>query len=456
MTDILQPEALDTETLFPDLPDDAFPLDELNGLPQPVQAELLDAHGFTIQQKLEIVRAWNAYAETTDFDEALAKRRQQLKIDREAKRLEREELQEHLSSDEGLAAAAAAFAVNIGIDDLEEPDPLIEGVITKDTLVRTFGPPKSLKSFVTLDMAACVSLGRPWMGRPTEKAKVLYIVAEGGRGILKRRDAWNEHHDAEMEVIFHNGAVQAGDEQQMFGLIAYCLLNEVGYVIFDTQARCTVGVNENDNTEMGVIVAALDVLKQRTGACVHLIHHSVGSDDTKARGATAFDGAVDAEFVVRRDKNDREAVELITKFQKDEEEAAPVRMRTVAVGKSLALVGDGVGEARAAGTGEVAPALVSDANAFYLDAVRRFGNQDVTVTDVVEDFRDRGVQRSRTAIKKAFGALQGNGALEPVGKGTAVRLTQAGLVFSDTWRQKQAEGGIWDGQETLEDPDEEG
>lgn len=450
MSDFIQPEELDTEGFPDDLPFDAFPLADLDDLGIEATSAIFAA--YSVEERIRIARLHREYQKGREHDAEVDIRVRRMRADRAAREQDRIEREAYLSSPEGLAEAAEAFAENIGLDDLEDPEPIIEGFLNKDTLVRTFGPPKSLKSFVTLDMAACVSLGQPWMGAVTVKQKVLYVVAEGGRGMLKRRDAWNEHHETKMEVVFYNQAVQIGDPKQMFGLIAYCLTQKVGYVIFDTQARCTVGVNENDNTEMGEIVAALDVLKQRTGACVHVVHHSVGSDDTKARGATAFDGAVDTEFAVKRDKNDRDRVRLVSKFQKDVEEADDVDMLTIKVGKSLVLTGGTGGGSTPAATGEVAPALVSDANAFYLEAIRRFGNQDVTVTDVTDDFKDRQVVRSRSAIKKAFGALQGNGAIEPAGKGTAVRLTQAGLVFSDGWRKKQAEGNLWDGQGALEDP----
>ena len=265
--------------------------------------------------------------------------KERLDIREQAKQERLAERDAYLASEDGIAEAAARFAAEItDLEDLEDPEPLIHGFLHKDTLVRTFGPPKSLKSFVTLDMAACVSLGIDWQGAPTVKARVLYIVAEGGRGMRKRKQAWNRHHGADMAVEFYPRPVQISDREQMHDLIAYCRVTGVEYVIFDTQARCTVGVNENDNTEMGEIVSALDVLKQQTGACVHLVHHSVGNNDNKARGATAFDGAVDAEFAVKRDQGDKTLVSLVSKFQKDDAEADDVKMRTAEEGDSLVLV----------------------------------------------------------------------------------------------------------------------
>lgn len=251
------------------------------------------------------------------------------------------EKREHLlRSDEHQAELVASFESRlIDLDEIEDPEPLIDGMLTKDSLARTFGPPKSLKSFVTLDMAACVSLGIPWKGRTTHKVPVLYIVAEGARGMKKRRRAWNAWHDRPMDVIFYPEPVQINEDRAMREVIAFCKAREVGYVIFDTQARCTVGVDENSNTEMGQVVRALDVLKQETGACVHVVHHSGAGSTDRGRGATAFDGAVDTEFRIEREE-DSDGVSVISRFQKDMAEAEPVDMIACEIENSL-IVTDG-------------------------------------------------------------------------------------------------------------------
>lgn len=403
-------------------------------------------HDLPVEARLSAIRVLHGIAAEEraerEFEEQVEINRARKKAKHEADRRDTEERAAYLTSEEGRAAAAQQFEAEIiDLDDLEDPEPLIEGFLHRDTLVRTFGPPKSLKSFVTLDMAACVSLGIEWQGHQTVQATVLYIVAEGARGVKKRRNAWNQHHDAEMKVIFYPKPVQIGDQEEMYRLIAFCLAKQVGYIVFDTQARCTVGVEENDNTEMGEIVAALDILKQETGACVHMVHHSVGSDGTKARGATAWDGAVDAEFYTRRSKKDPELVDFVTKFQKDIGEADELGLITVEVGSSLVLDRRGGMDGGPGGGGEVSPALVSDPNMLYLETIRSFGGQAVSVTDIVNEFKDRRIDRSRSAIKKAFGTLAAAGAVDQTGAGTSVRITQAGLVRSDEYRRGQ---GNWD------------
>ena len=438
------PDTGEHDFLAPGYPNPFDPLHMQELLPLTTEELGVVLAPFQVDTRMAVIRDLHDtrrfHADQRRFNEEVELQRERKRARREADRLDEADREAYLTSEEGLAEAAALFEADmVDLDELPDPEPLIEGFLYRDTTARTFGPPKSLKSFVTLDMAASVSLGIPWQGHETVQTTTLYVVAEGARGVKKRRDAWNQHHQTDMKVIFYPKAVQIRDLEQMHRLIAYCRAKQVGYVIFDTQARCTVGVKENDNTEMGEIVHALDVLKQRTGACVHLVHHSAGADDSKARGATAWDGAVDAEFQVKRDRQDRTLVSVITKFQKDEAEAEPVELVTVEAGKSLALAPNGNAVHTAGGTGEVAPALVSDANAFYLETVRAFGRQAVSITDMVTELKDRGTPRSRSAVKKAFGTLEANGAITAVGsKGTSVMITEAGLVFSDQWRRREA------------------
>lgn len=448
MTGLQQPAPapdVDAEYDWLERPADPWTLNRLLPLSTEEIAVCLD--GIPQDTRIEIIRDLQelrqATADTRAFDEEVVHLREKKRARREADRLDREEREAHLSSTEGMSAAAEAFESDlIDLDDIPDLEPIIDGYLHRETLVRTFGPPKSLKSFATLDMAACVSLGIEWQGRRTEQTTVLYVVAEGLRGVKKRRDAWNEHHGDEMKVIFYPKPVQIGDPDEMYRLIAFCRTRQVGYVIFDTQARCTVGVDENDNTEMGEIVAALDVLKRETKACVHMVHHSVGSDPKKARGATAWDGAVDAEFYTKRDR-DSDTVELHTKFQKDISEAEPLKMVTREVGASLVL--ERVESGTHGGTGEVTPALVEDAWGMYLDAIRHMGGP-CTRSNVVDVLKERGTPRGPTSVKKITNKLIAAGAVEE--RGRALIITQGGLAWLD---QARKQGDRKGDQDTLPD-----
>lgn len=214
-----------------------------------------------------------------------------------------------------------ALLSSMDLDELPEAESLVEGFLVKESIVRLYGPPKSYKSFVMLDMAACVGAGIPWAGKHrTTQAKVLYVVAEGVRGIKRRVRAWEALNKRTMTgVQFYDRAVQLGDRKDVSNLIRTAKRGGYEFIILDTQARCTVGLEENSTREMGMVVAALDVLKETTGACVALVHHS-GTQGGRARGSSAILGALDAEFEVEADK-DAMTVSVLTRAQKDLAEA---------------------------------------------------------------------------------------------------------------------------------------
>ena len=57
---------------------------------------------------------------------------------------------------------------------------LVDGVIPANSIVWVVGDPACGKTFTMLDLAACVSSGRPWQGRQCDQSTVIYVAAEGG------------------------------------------------------------------------------------------------------------------------------------------------------------------------------------------------------------------------------------------------------------------------------------
>jgi hypothetical protein len=322
--------------------------------------------------------------------------------------------QEH----EALLAATDADADAFGdvmssmqLDDIPDPEFLIEGFLYKRSVARLYGPPKSYKSFVMLDMAGCVGAGIEWLGKKTTPAKVLYIVAEGVQGLKRRVRAWEAHNKRTMTgVDFYPKAVQLGKREEVRSLIAFAKKRGYGLIILDTQARCTVGVEENSNTDMGVVVAALDVLKEITGACIALVHHS-GANESKARGATAVLGALDAEFRVEADKA-TSSVKLETMAQKDTGEHPIIEMDLVTPGPGMALAVKPRPKWYRQTAADLAPLPGSELT--VLAVLNSFGGAGGTVTNVhrkmdreqwsVEDVRTALGQMHRKGVVRSKGA----------------------------------------------------
>jgi hypothetical protein len=70
-----------------------------------------------------------------------------------------------------------------------ETHALVDGVLPSGSITVAAGNPGDFKTFIAMDLATCVASGRPWHGRETARAVVLYIAAEGGDDIHVRRAA---------------------------------------------------------------------------------------------------------------------------------------------------------------------------------------------------------------------------------------------------------------------------
>lgn len=219
---------------------------------------------------------------------------------------------------------------------LPRPATLVDGWLTRDSLSRVYGPSGAGKSFVVLDLGACVSTGTAWHGRAVERAGVCYSVAEGLWDMGQRRAAWEARHQLDTGITFLPRAVQiTGPEWAAY--VAWCRARAFGLIILDTQARATEGVKENDNAEMGMVVARLDELRRATAACVLLVHHR-GAVGEHARGATAMRGAMDVEIDLSR-VADR--LRLRATKVKAAGEPMPIELTMAPLGASLVLVRDG-------------------------------------------------------------------------------------------------------------------
>lgn len=198
--------------------------------------------------------------------------------------------------------------------EIPPPKWLFPGWLERNTLVHLVGAAGNGKSFVGLDWLACVASGRGWPSHDEgalTPGYALYVVAEGASGTVLRLDAWEKTYGPAGDLLkFLPWAIQVkSHEWDVF--IEYCASLPIPptIIMVDTQARVTVGVEENSNTEMGLVVNRCDMLKERTGATVVIVHHTSG-EGNKTRGATSWIGAVDTEvFVQQHPKSKRITVE---------------------------------------------------------------------------------------------------------------------------------------------------
>jgi len=201
-------------------------------------------------------------------------------------------------------------------------EPLIEDVLNLGTECWLIGAPGTFKSFLALDWAAHIALGRPWRGHSVLQGRVIYMAAEGAEGVPQRVQAWEMTYGQRMaDVTVLPQPIQVTNTDAWSALIEICAEDRPVLIVLDTQARITVGLEENSNMSMGILIDAVRRLKVRTGACVLVLHHT-GRDGAHARGASALDGAQDTEIRVDRPDKKARVIEVSVDKQKNNDDSA--------------------------------------------------------------------------------------------------------------------------------------
>ncbi|MGH8878461.1 MAG: AAA family ATPase [Stackebrandtia sp.] len=226
-----------------------------------------------------------------------------------------------------------------GIHAVAEPEPLIDGILYKDSTAWLVGAPGNAKSFVALDIAGCVATGSTWQTYPAAQGPVLYLVAEGMSGMRQRVPAWEAAMKQPMgDVAFLPVAVQSAEAAVWGAFVNLAAELDPSLVVIDTQARVTVALEENSAKDMGTFVHNIEQLRQATGACVLTVHHAGRAGNL--RGSTAIEGA--ATTIITTTKDD-DAITLECTKQKDAPEFDPINLRLVESISSAIVMIDHVG-----------------------------------------------------------------------------------------------------------------
>jgi len=186
---------------------------------------------------------------------------------------------------------------------LPPPEWIIDGLIATNTVACLYGLWGIGKSFITLDWALSIATGRAWLDHAVHTpGPVVYIAAEGASGMGRRITAWlaktGGRTPSADRFILIDEPVNLMDDAAPTTFLATLAahgINRPALIVFDTLSRCTLGGDENSNSEMAVAVDRATRIAKATGAGVVLVHHPGKGGDI--RGASALPGAV--ETVIR-------------------------------------------------------------------------------------------------------------------------------------------------------------
>lgn len=223
------------------------------------------------------------------------------------------------------------------VEDLRAPRPKfqwsVRGLIPRQSTVLIVGEAGAGKTFLLLDLAASVAKGAPFFNRATRRGIVLYQAAEGGRGVEKRLQAYMQNKglpDGTPFVLMPRRLNLFQDDRTPANIIEAARQWEAYYdlpvevVIIDTFAAASTGLNENDGSQVGLVLEKAEAIKEALGCAVIIVHHKNAMGE-RERGWSGLRGAVDTVLFCerdakRKDENRREIRSLIVSKQKDDED----------------------------------------------------------------------------------------------------------------------------------------
>lgn len=167
---------------------------------------------------------------------------------------------------------------------------LVKDLIPVGGLALVAGHPGIGKSFWSLDTGLKIAQNKP----------VLYVVAEGQRGLKNRVEAWKGYHGKSSgQLYIYPKAINLLDAAQVDKLCDQ--MEDIGpaLIIIDTLSRCMDG-NENNTSTMNRFVANCTRFQERFDAATLLVHHL---DKTGAayRGSSVLEAACDAMLELREE-----------------------------------------------------------------------------------------------------------------------------------------------------------
>lgn len=211
----------------------------------------------------------------------------------------------------------------------DSPPYLVDRLLERSCEASLIGPSKSYKSLWADQLAVCVATGHPFFGRTTEQGLVVMLVGEGAGGIRHRLQALRygldiDFSDAPLAVLPRPFAMatEAGVKRVRRAIAAaeQRFNRKLALLIIDTYGRYSSG-EENSAEDLYAFFRAASIC--RANGALLVVHHTGHSDATRGRGTSAWEQAVDTEFVASI-RTDTETRTIENTKQKDGETAPPM------------------------------------------------------------------------------------------------------------------------------------
>lgn len=214
----------------------------------------------------------------------------------------------------------------------DAPPQLVKGMLERGAEASIIGPSKSYKTLWALQLSVSVATGTPFFGREVEQGLVVYLCGEGFGGMRHRLQALKagigfDFSDA--PFVVYPRALALPSPEGIHEIKDYIAAAEQVYgrslslLVIDTYGRYAAG-EENVAEDLYAFFRAAGACRGRGALLV--VHHTGHSDATRGRGTSAWEQAVDTEFVASI-KSDTDLRVIENTKQKDGEPCPPAFFR---------------------------------------------------------------------------------------------------------------------------------
>lgn len=187
------------------------------------------------------------------------------------------------------------------------PEELITGILRRGHKMLISGSSKAGKSFLLMELCVALAEGRPWLGFPCRKSRVLYVnleidPASAVNRFLKIYEALGIRADSMDSIVLWNLRGHAVPLDQLVPkLIRRVRDQRFDAIIIDPIYKVITG-DENNASEMGAFCNQFDRICTETGcSTIYCHHHSKGAQGAKkamdrASGSGVFARDPDAQL----------------------------------------------------------------------------------------------------------------------------------------------------------------
>jgi hypothetical protein len=234
-----------------------------------------------------------------------------------------------------LASCAQTYRLYTAQDLLSFPVTTyrVKGIFPDVGLGAIYGSSGSGKSFLSLELGACINQGVDFFGIKTQPCEVIVVCLEGESGLQRRIQAWEAAHGKPMPLgvkfIIQPFEMMRGDQVDL--LIQ--ALPKGGVVFIDTLNRAAPAADENSSKDMGLILEAAKRISVDTAGLVIVVHHT-GKDASRGmRGHSSLFAALDGAIEVSRDASGNRSWSVAKSKDGQDGKEVKFRLRTHVLGQ---------------------------------------------------------------------------------------------------------------------------